>query len=84
METIDEYAENVEQAVRSAVAHAVFVLGKGSTPIREMSARWLELLLEASDSERLVEAALAADGFEVTGPHPQDGLRYVRPAEVAA
>lgn len=84
METLDEYADNVEQAVRSAVAHAVFVLGKGSTPIREMSARWLELLLEAAEPERLVELALAADGYEVTGPNPSDGLLYVRPAEVAA
>ena len=84
METIDEYAAEVEQSVRSAVAHAMLMLTKDRTPERDESTEVLDLLLAFVEGRtgELAEFAMERDGL-TTRTGPRDGLRYVVP-EVAA
>lgn len=85
METIDEYAAEVEQSVRSAVAHAMLMLTKDRTPERDESTEVLDLLLAFVEerSGEFAEFAMEYDGL-TTRTDPADGLRYVVAEGVAA
>ena len=80
METIDEYAANVERGARAAIRLAVHELRKCGTPMSLRAARTLELL--RIDDDAMLDDAMLADGL-TTRTDPRDGLRYVVP-EVAA
>lgn len=84
METLDDYAAEVEQSVRSAVEHAMTMLAKDRTPARDESTDMLDMLLSFVEerSGEFAEFAMEHDGL-TTRTDPRDGLRYVT-NEVAA
>ena len=83
METVDDYAAEVEQHVRSAVAHAMLVFKLDPTQDRLESADWLDVALEAVERGiNPVEVAMERKGL-TSFTDRRDGLRYVT-SEVAA
>jgi len=76
METLDEYAENIERNARASLALAAHELRKNRTPMSDLAAHTLELLRDHIDVDGLVEDALTADGYDVR-TDPADGLRYI-------
>ena len=80
METIDEYAANVERDARAAVALAAHELRKRGTPMSLRAAATLERL--RIDHDATLDDAMLADGL-TTRTDPRDGLRYIVAEEVA-
>ena len=80
METLDDYAANVERGARAAIRLAVHELRKCGTPMSLRAARTLELL--RIDDAAMLDEAMQADGV-TTRTDPRDGLRYIV-SEVAA
>ena len=80
METLDDYAENVERGARAAVALAVHELRRCGTPMSLRAARTLELL--RIDDAAMLDDAMQSDGL-TSYTDPRDGLRYIV-SEVAA
>lgn len=80
METVDDYAENVERGARAAIGLAVHELRKCGTPMTLRAAHTLELL--RLDLDAMLDEAMQADGL-TTFTDQRDGLRYVT-SEVAA
>ena len=76
METLDEYAENIERGAKASISLAVHELRKCGTPMSLRAAHTLELLRDHIDVDGLVEDALTADGYDVR-VDPRDGLRYI-------
>lgn len=81
METLDDYAANVERGAHAAVALAVHELRKCGTPMSLRAARTLELL--RIDHDAMLDDAMQADGV-TTRTDPRDGLRYIVAEGVAA
>lgn len=81
METIDDYAANVERGARAAIRLAVHELRKCGTPMSLRAARTLELL--RIDHDAMLDDAMLADGL-TTRTDPRDGLRYIVADEVVA
>ena len=84
MRTIDDYADDVGRQARAALAMAAHELRMAGTPMKCLSADWLDRVAEAIDEDALIEVSLTEDGMTVTSPDMRDGLRYVVPAGVAA
>ena len=81
METIDDYAAEVERGARAAIGLAVHELRRRGTPMSLRAAHMLELL--RLDDAAMLDEAMQADGV-TTRTDPADGLRYIVAEGVAA
>lgn len=81
VETLDDYAANVERGAHAAIALAAHYLRKAGTPMSLLAAHQLELL--RLDDAAMLDEAMQADGV-TTRTDPRDGLRYIVAEGVAA